>query len=434
MFTKESNTLLRERLPDGTLISIRAVGRELQAIRIDTGDDVTNLIRRWTRKNAANENMGLRAKWTKTGGVQFRQLPMEEVEREARILGGGSSSKAAATVAVPTAAPSIQSDSSWSPLPDDEIREFISRAMEFKPENLVISEIKWKYLIRSALRGKNILMIGPSGCGKTLAAQSVHKVFNDRPWFYFNFGASTDPRGMLIGNTHYDSDTGTLFSESLFARAIQTPGAICLMDEISRAHEDASNILMTVLDEKQRYLRIDEKPETPTIKVAEGVTFIGTANVGDEYTGTKVMDRALLDRFSSTIEMEPLSKDDEMSVLRRVYPELQDRLVDAIAEIADHTRIAIKSDDPRVSTIISTRMSEEMAALLHDGFSLADAAEVCVFPFYSDVGGTDSERTYMKQLVQKVLPTDFDDKDKPWDEDTDVEDSSDDAKVPWPTP
>ncbi len=431
MSGKLSDAELRDLFPDGTLIAIHSVGRELQAIRVDTGADVTNFIRRWTRKNAASINMGLRAKWTKTGGVQFRQLPMEEVEREARILGGGSVSNAAAvSVAVPTVAPtSIQSDSSWSPLSDDDIRAFISRALQFKPKNLVITEIKWKYLIRSALRGKNILMIGPSGCGKTLAAQSVHDVFGDRPWFYFNFGASQDPRGMLIGNTHYDASTGTLFSESLFARAIQTPGAIILLDEISRAHEDASNILMTVLDENQRYLRIDEKPETPTIKVAGGVTFIGTANVGDEYTGTKIMDRALLDRFSSTVEMEPLSREDEKSVLTLAFPDVDEKLVDAIAEVADHTRIAIKSDDPKVSTIISTRMSVEMASLLHDGFSLAEAAEVCIFPFYSNVGGTDSERTYMKQLVQKVLPTEFDDKDKPWESD----ENNDDTKVPWPT-
>ncbi|KKK43037.1 hypothetical protein LCGC14_3169070, partial [marine sediment metagenome] len=101
---------------------------------------------------------------------------------------------------------------------------------------------------------------------------------------------------MLIGNTHYDNSAGTFFGEALFVKAIQTPGAIILLDELSRAHDDASNILMTVLDENQRYLRIDEMPETPTIAVAEGVVFLATANVGNEYTGTRVMDRALLDR------------------------------------------------------------------------------------------------------------------------------------------
>jgi hypothetical protein len=45
-----------------------------------------------------------------------------------------------------------------------------------------------------------------------------------------------------------------------------------------------------------------------------------------------------------------------------------------------------------------------MAGLIYDGFSLQEAAEVCVYPFFSDAGGADSERTYMKQLVQKYLP------------------------------
>ena len=39
--------------------------------------------------------------------------------------------------------------------------------------------------------------------------------------------------------------------------------------------------------------------------------------------------------------------------------------------------------------------------------------EVCVFPFYSDAGGVDSERTYMKQLVQKFMKTS--DEENPWD-------------------
>ena len=63
---------------------------------------------------------------------------------------------------------------------------------------------------------------------------------------------------------------------------------------------------------------------------------------------------------------------------------------------------------------MSSRMTVEMAGLMHDGFSLAEAAEVCIFPFFSEAGGTDSERTFMKQLVQKYLPTDIS-ADTPWD-------------------
>lgn len=414
---------LRTVLPDGVLVAIREVGRELMAIRADNGEDVTNYIRRWARKKAADNKCGLRIKYTKTGAIQFRQIKSDEIAQEMRLRGTDKLQPVVNGEPVPTPVAAQTMKSDWSPMNAADIVAFLTRAMEFKPARLIVSEIKWKYLCRSALRGKNILMVGPSGCGKTLACQSVHETFPDRKWFYFNLGASQDPRGMLIGNTHFDKESGTFFSKALFVEAIQTPGAIILLDEVSRAHDDAANILMTVLDENQHYLRIDERPDTPTIPVAPGVVFLGTANIGNEYTGARIMDRALLDRFI-IIEMAALGKDDELKVLDMKYPNVDVKMREAIADIATQTRTDVQSDDPKVSTIISTRMAVEIAALLNDGFSLAEAAEVCIYPFYSPAGGADSERTYMKQLVQKYLPTEFDKKERPWDQ-------NDDSKVPW---
>jgi len=287
---------------------------------------------------------------------------------------------------------------------EKDVTEFLSKCEELKPDHLIISPLKWRYLMRSVLRGKNILMTGPSGCGKTLAAQTIAGALDGREFFYFNVGATQDPRSTLIGNTHYSKDKGTFVAEALFVKAIQTPNAIILLDELTRGHADAWNILMTVLDENQRYLRIDEMPNTPTIKVANGVTFIATANIGAEYTATRVLDRAMLDRFASVVEMEPLSRDDEVNLLRMTYPEVEINLLESIAEIADHTRQQVRSEDPKVTTSISSRITVEMAGLLNDGFSLAETAEACIYPFFSNAGGNDSERTYMKQLVQKYLP------------------------------
>ena len=42
-----------------------------------------------------------------------------------------------------------------------------------------------------------------------------------------------------------------------------------------------------------------------------------------------------------------------------------------------------------------------MASLIYDGFTLDEAAEVCIYPQYDASGGIDSERTFVKQLVQK---------------------------------
>jgi len=108
------------------------------------------------------------------------------------------------------------------------------------------------------------------------------------------------------------------------------------------------------------------------------------------------------------VEMEPLNVDDETRLLKMTYPTLSDANVKAIAGIACMTRQQVRSEDPKVTTSMSSRLTVEMAGLIHDGFSLLEAAEVCIYPFFSDAGGTDSERTFMKQLVQKYAPAETD--------------------------
>ena len=63
------------------------------------------------------------------------------------------------------------------------------------------------------------MMTGPAGCGKTMSAKALVNAL-DRPDFYFNLGATQDPRATLIGNTHFNADEGTYFSESLFVQAM----------------------------------------------------------------------------------------------------------------------------------------------------------------------------------------------------------------------
>ena len=351
------------------------------------GKKWTSEIGTGTRKGAYLKGMALEQRTGKGGRLYWWKVPMENLNTTTNVLTPDSN------VEIPEG--------------HAEVVDFIMNSYKLKPKGLVMNELKWKYLIRSAVRGKNIMMTGQAGCGKTLAAKSLVNAL-DRPDFYFNLGATQDPRSTLIGNVHFNKKDGTYFSESLFVKAIQTENAVILLDELTRAHPDAWNILMPVLDQGQRYLRLDEADGQQTIKVANGVTFIATANIGNEYTATRTLDKALMDRFT-VIEMDLLNEEEEAGLLKYMFPSLSDTSLETVAKIANLTRVEANTDTPRIDSGISTRTSVEIAGLLFDGFALLEAADITIYPQYDNTGGVDSERTFVKQIVQKFVSDDSSD-------------------------
>ena len=368
--------------PVGTIVKIEMSGNRFNAFDKD-GNKWTHAIITSTRKSTYKANKALEMR-EKNGRTYWWKVPMEKFESVSHI-------------------PATPSEVE---VPDGhaEIMDFISNSYKLKPEGLIMKELKWKYLIRSAVRGKNIMMTGQAGCGKTMAAKSLVNSL-DRPDFYFNLGATQDPRSTLIGNVHYNKKDGTYFSESLFVKAIQTENAVILLDELTRAHPDAWNILMPVLDQGQRYLRLDEADGQQTINVANGVTFIATANIGNEYTATRQLDKALMDRFT-VIEMDLLTQEEEFGLLKYMFPTVEETMLSNVSNITSLTRVEAESENARISSGVSTRTSVEIAGLMFDGFSLIEAADITIYPQYDSTGGVDSERTFVKQIVQKFVSDD----------------------------
>ena len=364
--------------PLGTVIQVVPSGVRFNAY--DKDGNKFNMIPTYIRRNAHENGNALELSEHNSGRRYWREVPM--------ILFTD-------TPDIPVA------EGIDVPEGHQEALDFIHSSYKLKPKSLVMKELKWKYLIRSAVRGKNIMMTGQSGCGKTMSAKALVRAL-DRPDFYFNMGATQDPRATLIGNVQFKPETGTWLAESLFVRAIQTPNAVILLDELTRAHPDAWNILMPVLDEGQRYLRLDEKEDQATINVAEGVTFVATANIGNEYTATRLLDKALMDRFT-VIEMDMLNNEEEAGLLKYMFPNVEKKSLEDIASIAHLTRIESLNEAARIDSGISTRTSVELAGLLFDGFRLEDAAEITIYPQYDSSGGVDSERTFVKQIVQKFI-------------------------------
>ena len=362
----------------GIVVKVTPSGVRYNAF--DKDGEKYNMIPTGIRKDAYNNDKALKLTELNSGRRKWVEVEMSEFD----------------IPAVP-----VRTESVEVPKGHADTMAFIHGSYNLKPRSLVMNELKWKYLIRAAVRGKNIMMTGPAGSGKTMSAKALVTSM-DRPDYYFNMGATQDPRATLIGNVHYDPKRGTYMAESLFVKAIQTPNAVILLDELTRAHPDAWNILMPVLDYGQRYLRLDEKADQATIKVADGVTFIATANIGNEYTATRMLDKALLDRFT-VIEIDVLNEDEEKGLLTYMFPHVESEVLGHVAKIAHLTRIESINDNPRIDSGISTRTSVELAGLIYDGFELKDAAEITIYPQYDMSGGVDSERTFVKQIVQKFV-------------------------------
>jgi Holliday junction resolvasome RuvABC ATP-dependent DNA helicase subunit len=293
----------------------------------------------------------------------------------------------------------------FSKMTPEEFKDLIANANKLKPKDLSISDLKWKYLIWSVLRRKNILFVGPTRCGKTTAIKAVARVLSV-PFFVFDMGGSQDARATLIGNTTFKKETGTVFHPSPFVTAIQTRGAVILLDELTRGNHDAWNILMPVLDPTRRCLRLDEKEDSAVVNVEE-VCFAATANIGSDYTATKTVDKALAARFPVKVEMCPLEKEELLNLIKVKFPNIktsQGSTIYNLCEIADKTIRELRKDEPRLSSIIPTGSVLEMAQLVEDGFNLEEISEMTIYPDYPDDQGVDSERTFIKQLVEGYSP------------------------------
>ena len=86
-----------------------------------------------------------------------------------------------------------------------------------------------------------------------------------------------------------------------------------------------------------------------------------------------------------------------------MFPNVDSSVLGNVAKIASLTRVESSSDTARINSGVSTRTTVELCGLLYDGFSLVEAAEVSIYPQYDSTGGVDSERTFVKQIVQKFV-------------------------------
>jgi len=174
--------------------------------------------------------------------------------------------------------------------------------------------IENKSLIESIMAGRtnhpvNILIRGKHGLGKSeLARQLAASYGMDYVPIPINL---LQESGQLMGHDEFHENQ-TVFIESNFVRAVRTPNSLIHLEELNRPESPkALGELFPILDDSRMIVH-DKIGE---VRVASGTVFVGTLNVGFEYTGIDPLDEALRDRFHF-VELGYLPPTEEANLIR----------------------------------------------------------------------------------------------------------------------
>lgn len=264
-----------------------------------------------------------------------------------------------------------------------------------KPSHLYISDLNWS-LLNSLIDLKMYpLIIGPKGTGKTETVQSIAKA-RGMKFFPINCGSLSKPKSKLIGQTHAkDGNTFLLPSEFLnYFTDESDEGVLIFLNEISRIPQAASNYLINAIDRIQSYLYVDELGERKY--KGRNVVFIADANFGFEYTDTRNIDGAFIDRFVK-ISFDYLPQNDEIDLILSKVKNVNRSEITLLVKIANKLRTQIET----LKVSVSTRQLIDMAFILSKGFSLHSVLENVFVNLF--INGNLDERQTVKKMIDAIL-------------------------------
>jgi len=219
--------------------------------------------------------------------------------------------------------------------------------------------------------GSPMLLSGPRGSGKTKLVLSSATALG-RPVEVFHCGGATDVEATIFGTVTL-RDGETHFQRSRFVSAIQKPFTVVVLDEVNRVgNPRVQGALMSCMDFQARLvLDQEDDPDERVVHVAEGVTFVCTANIGAGYQGTEPLDAAFLDRMLKH-GLDYSEREAELLVLHGLGEDVAQRVMALVRSIRSQSRSGALTGS------MSTRGLVYVADLLKAGFSMEEAFEAVV--------------------------------------------------------
>jgi MoxR-like ATPase len=163
----------------------------------------------------------------------------------------------------------------------------------------------------------NVWLAGERGTGKTeFVTQLAARL--QRPLFRVNFDEALERADFIGANTIENSNV--VWKAGIIAQAIQTHGALILLDEIGFARAQSIAVLHSLCERSpHRALTVSETGVR--IPVASDVAFFvadnsnGHGDASGNFAGVREQNSAFIDRFSYTLEFNYLPNDKEAALI-----------------------------------------------------------------------------------------------------------------------
>lgn len=257
------------------------------------------------------------------------------------------------------------------------------------PNDIIMNQTQWEFIISTIQLKKYPLFTGPSGCGKSVTARGIANAMN-YDYYYLNCGALFKPKQTLVGSVQAKDGSTFLVNSEFMAYFQSDKPTIILLDELSRIPSQAANYFMTITDREQSYIYVEELGKR--IYKGKDVIFIATANFGIQYVDTRKLDNALMNRFIP-FHLNYLPPEEELKLINMKIDRLNQK--DLILLIK-HANI-LRNNFEVLGQEISHRHTIDMAGYLKMGFSYKEILNNIFINLF--VNGNDDKRDIVEQLL-----------------------------------
>lgn len=242
------------------------------------------------------------------------------------------------------------------------------------------------------------LLTGKPSVGKSSLVE-YYCAITGRPFYRFNYNGTMDASSLL--GTQSASGGSTHWHDGLITEAIKCPNAILLHDEWTFAPAEVIAAMQYLLEVNGKLVLAD-KPGTVEDKIVYPATNVrmvfadntrGNGDVTGKFVGTQPQNSATIDRIGTFIEVKFLSENDEVKMLKAMYPDATGRLVTSCVKVANLCRKAF--DDGHLTTVMSLRV---LCSWIQHSLNLRDIDKGLELAFLNRFD-SEGERIAVKEFV-----------------------------------